>query len=73
VADPEGRLLTWDVGVERTFGYKEEEWIGQDVSLIFTEEDRAAGIPRTEMNTAAERAGAWISAGTCAKTVHACS
>ena len=54
VADADGKIITWNVGVERTLGYKEEEWVGKDVSMIFTEEDRAAGIPRTEMDTAAE-------------------
>jgi two-component system, chemotaxis family, CheB/CheR fusion protein len=54
VADPDVKIITWNLGVERTFGYKEEEWVGKHFSMIFTEEDRTAGIPRTEMEAAAE-------------------
>ena len=55
LANPDGRIITWNIGVERTFGYREEEWVGQDIDIIFTEDDCAAGIPRTEMQTAAEQ------------------
>ncbi len=55
LSTPEGLISTWNLGVEKTFGYSEQEWIGQDVSLIFTEEDRAAGIVEQELRTAAER------------------
>jgi PAS domain S-box-containing protein len=53
LATPEGRITTWNRGVEKVFGYTEPEWLGQHASLIFTEEDRAAGIPEQEMRTAA--------------------
>ena len=33
-------------------GYAEPEVVGQSVDIIFTEEDRAAGAPEQEMNTA---------------------
>jgi PAS domain S-box-containing protein len=49
----EGRITTWNRGVEKTFGYTEQEWLGQHASIIFTEEDRTAGIPEQEMRTAA--------------------
>jgi PAS domain S-box-containing protein len=53
VSDLSGKIVTWNKGVEVSFGYKEDEFIGQHVSLIFTEEDREAAIPETEMaNTA---------------------
>src|SRR5918992_1047648 len=55
LANPDSRIITWNIGVERTFGYREEEWVGQDIDIIFTEDDCAAGIPRTEMQTAAEQ------------------
>lgn len=38
-----------DPGVEQIFGYSEEEWIGQDVEIIFTPEDGASGIPEAEL------------------------
>jgi len=54
VSDLSGRIVTWNKGVEVSFGYKEEEFIGQHVGIIFTEEDRQAGVPETEMTIAAE-------------------
>jgi PAS domain S-box-containing protein len=55
LATPDGRITTWNRGVEATFGYSEEEWVGLDARMIFVEEDRAAGIPEQEMQTAAEQ------------------
>jgi PAS domain S-box-containing protein len=55
LTNPEGRITTWNRGVERTFGYTEQEWLGQPANLIFTEEDRAAGIVEEELKTAAEQ------------------
>jgi PAS domain S-box-containing protein len=52
---PEGRITTWNRGVEHTLGYTEQEWLGQHTSIVFTEDDRAAGIPEQEMRTAAEQ------------------
>ena len=54
LSDLSGRIITWNKGVEVTFGYKEEEFVGQHVSIIFSEEDRAAGIPESEMTIAAK-------------------
>jgi PAS domain S-box-containing protein len=52
--DGEGHITSWNRGVERIFGYQEEEWIGLDGSVIFTGEDRAAAVPESEMRKAAE-------------------
>jgi PAS domain S-box-containing protein len=52
---PEGRASTWNRGVESTFGYSEQAWIGQSAGIIFTDEDRAAGVFDQEMRTAAEQ------------------
>jgi PAS domain S-box-containing protein len=49
---PDGRMVTWNVGVERLFGYREPELIGRHFSLLFTTEDRERGIPQTELETA---------------------
>jgi PAS domain S-box-containing protein len=54
LSDLNGQIITWNKGVEVSFGYKEDEFIGQNVGLIFTEEDRAARVPETEMTTAAK-------------------
>ncbi len=47
------RLIeSWNPGVEHLFGYTEEEWIGKSPEIIFTDKDRASGIPDWEMTTA---------------------
>ena len=43
--DPEGRVISWNKGAERITGYKEEEIIGQHVSIFFTSEDVQRGKP----------------------------
>jgi PAS domain S-box-containing protein len=54
IMDPQGLISSWNPGAQRIFGYAENECIGQSLSLIFTEEDRAAGVPEKEMAKAAE-------------------
>lgn len=54
--DPEGIVTTWNSGAERILGFRAGEIIGRPGNIIFTPEDRAAGIPEQEMRTAA-RAG----------------
>jgi len=48
------RFTTWNSGAERILGYRESEVLGQSGDLIFTEEDRAAGVPERETRTALE-------------------
>lgn len=36
----DGRLLTWNRGVESLFGYKEHEWVGQHMAMFFVPEDK---------------------------------
>ncbi|HET7402924.1 MAG TPA: PAS domain S-box protein [Usitatibacter sp.] len=50
--DPEARVTWWSEGAERIFGYAPGEILGRPVSIIFTPEDRAAGLDRTELATA---------------------
>ncbi len=50
--DCDGRITMWSSGAERLFGYSEDEALGQSGELIFTPEDRAAGVPRQELETA---------------------
>ncbi len=52
--DERGEVTTWNTGAERLLGYTEEEAVGRNADLIFTEEDRAAGVPRRELERAAE-------------------
>lgn len=43
--DVDGRITTWNPGAERFKGYTADEIIGQNFSVFFTPEDRAAGVP----------------------------
>jgi PAS domain S-box-containing protein len=56
LTDPERKVTTWNVGAERMTGWTEAEMIGQPADLIFTPEDRVAGAPIQETDTA-RRAG----------------
>jgi len=47
--DPEGRITSWNAGAERITGWAEAEMLGRPVDLIFTPEDREAGVPTREI------------------------
>ncbi|MBX9933337.1 MAG: PAS domain S-box protein [Methylobacterium sp.] len=50
--DPERRVTSWSAGAKRTFGFEGEEILGQSGDLLFTSEDRQAGVPEEEIRTA---------------------
>ena len=58
-SDLERRITIWNTGAERLLGYTEQEALGQPSDMIFTAEDRAAGVPVAEaaMARAEGRAG----------------
>src|SRR5579872_4320777 len=45
----EGILESWNAGVERLFGYSEEEGIGQHARIIFTPAEKAIEVCEAEM------------------------
>jgi two-component system CheB/CheR fusion protein len=45
-------INSWSSGAALIFGYEEEEAIGENFEMIFTEEDRLNGIPKVEINMA---------------------
>lgn len=49
----EGRIETWNSGVETVLGYTESEFLEQPFEILFTAEDREAGIPGQELAAAA--------------------
>ena len=51
--DPQGRVSTWNAGAQRLQGFAPEEILGQHFSRLYTEEDRAAGLPQIGLETAA--------------------
>ena len=44
-----GIIDYWNSGAERIFGYRADQVIGQHLEVLFTAEDRAAGIPLREL------------------------
>jgi PAS domain S-box-containing protein len=52
--DPEGKVVSWNPGAERTLGYLEEEIVGKPFDLFFAPEDVAAGRPARELQLAEE-------------------
>jgi PAS domain S-box-containing protein len=50
--DPQGLVTNWNTGAERIKGYSRDEIIGTHFSRFYTEEDRAAGVPRRALATA---------------------
>ena len=52
-ADPSGRIVTWNPGAESLFGHADHEIIGRGIEVIFTPEDREAGVPARELASAA--------------------
>jgi PAS domain S-box-containing protein len=51
---PEGIVVSWNSGAERTKGYAAEEILGRDFATFFTPEDIAAGKPAALLEKAAK-------------------
>ncbi len=51
--DPDGRVVSWNVGAERILGYGPRAVIGKHFSVFFPEELRGSGEPRRELEDAA--------------------
>ncbi len=50
--DAAGIIKEWNPGAEEIFGYSKDDVINQSIDLIFTPEDREAGVPEKELATA---------------------
>lgn len=50
--DLHGRILRWNEGARRIFGWSEEEVVGIHWEMLFTPEDRATNKPREAMDAA---------------------
>ena len=51
--DPNGRVISWNSGARRIKGYEADEIIGKNFECFYSESDRAAGVPRAGLRTAA--------------------
>jgi PAS domain S-box-containing protein len=47
--DERARVTAWNEGAWRLLGWREDEILGRDARVIFTPEDRGAGVPEREM------------------------
>lgn len=52
--DATGHVATWNRGAQRIKGYELPDIVGQHFSRFYTEEDRAAGVPQSALETAAK-------------------
>jgi PAS domain S-box-containing protein len=50
--DPARRIVSWNQGAEAILGWQENDVLGESADLVFTEEDRLAGVPEREAETA---------------------
>jgi len=50
--DPDGHIVSWNVGAERIKGYREDEILGRHFSVFYPPEDIAAAKPERELETA---------------------
>jgi two-component system, chemotaxis family, CheB/CheR fusion protein len=49
---PDGAISWWNAGAARMFGFSADEIAGQHFDVLFTPEDRAAGVPAGELERA---------------------
>ena len=54
IIDLSGNVASWNEGAEQIFGYTAAEIVGRPAELLFTPEDRAAGLPADELRRARE-------------------
>jgi two-component system CheB/CheR fusion protein len=54
ILDEQGLITDWNTGAELIFGYKSTEVIGIYYDLLFSPEDRKAGVPENELRQARE-------------------
>ena len=50
--DNQNRVLDWTPGAETVFGWSADEMRGNSAEILFTSDDRAAGVPAQELSTA---------------------
>ncbi len=52
VQDPDGRIVSWNAGAERVFGYTEGEAVGQNIDVIYTAQDQHEHMAEHEREVA---------------------
>jgi len=49
---PDGTIVSWNLGGETIHGYKTDEIVGKNVSVLYTDEDRRKGLPEAGLRVA---------------------
>lgn len=52
ILDADGIVISWNKGAEQIKGYFAEEIIGKDFSIFYTDEERKAGVPQSNLQMA---------------------
>ena len=52
LVEPDGTIATWNPGAVAVHGHETKQIVGQHVSVLYTEEDRASGVPDNELKLA---------------------
>jgi PAS domain S-box-containing protein len=52
--DLRGKIISWNSGAEKFFGYCENEIVGRQFAVLFTPEDRENKVPERELSQAEE-------------------
>ncbi|WP_158873263.1 putative bifunctional diguanylate cyclase/phosphodiesterase [Antarcticirhabdus aurantiaca] len=52
--DADGRVRTWNAGARKAKGYEDEEIVGRNFSVFYSEAERARGVPRENLRLALE-------------------
>ena len=60
--DAAGQIISWSAGAEETYGWTEEEALGQHISLCFLPDERKGDLPQRALQAAAEE-GHWEDEG----------
>ncbi|MEE4453678.1 PAS domain S-box protein [Novosphingobium resinovorum] len=55
VTDLDGTITDWSKGAEILLGWIAEDVVGQPIGIIFTDEERAAGVPEDELRLAVQQ------------------
>ncbi len=50
--NPEGNIITWDLGAQKTIGYEALEIIGHHMRVLYTADDAQSGMPARELDAA---------------------
>ena len=68
LTDPDGRVLSWNPGAERLFGYRADEAVGRHFSRFFSPRTSSPGSPSTNSGRRGPTAAPTASAGKSART-----